>query len=488
MLEGAPVNVKDFGAVGDGVTDDTVAIQDAVNQSRGKILFFPKGNYLISDAVQLSRQSIVGETSTTHAPFVGTKFTLSTASAGITVGAESTIEHIMVDGDGVVGTKGITLLSNNHYNMLSDVQVTGCEYGLYISDSAWSQNIENSFFTSNKTNIYVGASSAIYFRGCEANNCTGAAGFHNIHVYKGQVTWTGGALQNPGALSYNMYNHDGTFVCYGIYVEGQTSNFSFYTFGDTQRAYTNIDSPVSFQSSDDGVAAIGNFAVVDVSNMKMIGSGSTNNHAFYSAGGIITMRNVEFFSTLSADSAYIELALTGINPNRPPITSSSARLIKSATPSEINSNSTLAQATTPTIDAAVFHTQGGGSFSVVGAGNTPNITIDLIGLLGTQKLTGMIGQQIVVVLVARYGDNSTANSYTSLSLDGDISGNSGSASDTGTYVPVNTWGYFSMGASLLVDAPTTLNAVVGFSNNDSGTCTDTYRIDRLDIYTLNNTW
>jgi hypothetical protein len=44
------VNVKDFGAVGDGVADDTAAIQAALNVGRG-VVFFPAGVYVVTNEV-----------------------------------------------------------------------------------------------------------------------------------------------------------------------------------------------------------------------------------------------------------------------------------------------------------------------------------------------------------------------------------------------------------------------------------------------------
>lgn len=44
------VNVRDFGAKGDGVTDDTTAIQAAASKAEGKSLYIPSGRYLLSSA------------------------------------------------------------------------------------------------------------------------------------------------------------------------------------------------------------------------------------------------------------------------------------------------------------------------------------------------------------------------------------------------------------------------------------------------------
>jgi hypothetical protein len=60
------VSVKDFGAVGDGVANDTAAIQAAVSANPGKIIFFPKGTYRTTSSINLysttnGHTSLVGE-------------------------------------------------------------------------------------------------------------------------------------------------------------------------------------------------------------------------------------------------------------------------------------------------------------------------------------------------------------------------------------------------------------------------------------------
>lgn len=65
---GDVINVKDFGAKGDGVTDDTAAIQAAIARIRsrtngsgwhGGAIYFPTGQYKIQDTIELSTTAAV---------------------------------------------------------------------------------------------------------------------------------------------------------------------------------------------------------------------------------------------------------------------------------------------------------------------------------------------------------------------------------------------------------------------------------------------
>jgi hypothetical protein len=51
--------VKDFGAVGDGSTDDSAAFLKAINESGGKVIAVPPGRYLITEIVEIRQSGTV---------------------------------------------------------------------------------------------------------------------------------------------------------------------------------------------------------------------------------------------------------------------------------------------------------------------------------------------------------------------------------------------------------------------------------------------
>lgn len=67
MIDGAPANVADFGAVGDGVADDTAAIQAAIN-SGAAIIVLNAGTYKITSTLNLNSfgQTLLGASVATY--------------------------------------------------------------------------------------------------------------------------------------------------------------------------------------------------------------------------------------------------------------------------------------------------------------------------------------------------------------------------------------------------------------------------------------
>ncbi len=111
-------SVKDFGAKGDGVNDDTAAIQNAVNSTSSGTLLFPAGTYKISNTINLlSNVTYQGQGATLHGS--GYFWLMQTAWGA----ANTAIEGITFDSGGLClnGTvTGLTLTGDTFQNLTAD--------------------------------------------------------------------------------------------------------------------------------------------------------------------------------------------------------------------------------------------------------------------------------------------------------------------------------------------------------------------------------
>ena len=130
-------SVKDFGAVGDGMTDDTAHIQAAIDAAEGAAVHFPPGRYLVEGTLTVPaftalRGSIAewgqGGTGITELIFPETG-----SVTGITCGVYAVIENLLIRGP-AAGTSTAIAGPSIH---LQNMAVTSFATGIALTDAVY---------------------------------------------------------------------------------------------------------------------------------------------------------------------------------------------------------------------------------------------------------------------------------------------------------------------------------------------------------------
>ena len=139
MIDGTPANVLDFGAVGDGVTDDTAAIQAAIDSA--KAIFLPEGTYIVTTITLDAEQTMFGSGMSSS---VIKKKTSDNTPAVVIVNTQNPNVPGMTDVQNfsIIGQDGalVPALSNAHGLLCTSDPAYG---GLYVTRV----NVENMRFS-----------------------------------------------------------------------------------------------------------------------------------------------------------------------------------------------------------------------------------------------------------------------------------------------------------------------------------------------------
>ena len=155
----SPLNVKSFGAKGDGVTDDSISIQRAINSLKeGGTLFFPSGKYAFGQTITLpSHIRILGDNRiSTILLYTGTDKAIVSGSREGRYGTGTyyiTIENIILRGRDA----GTGLFITSRYMTINNAEISHFAVGM-DSQYCWTNKFYNvSFFYNSDTAFRGGA-------------------------------------------------------------------------------------------------------------------------------------------------------------------------------------------------------------------------------------------------------------------------------------------------------------------------------------------
>lgn len=307
-LQDQEVSLKDFNAVGDGVTDDTVVIQAALDHcgATGKDLLIPAATFLISGALTLSsytkkfnirgcgaKSSIIKQSSTSAnaltisyggstdwgAEIRGVGFTCSTTSSGAAVSVSNANNIALRDCEfalfrTAVSASGATGVVAERCNVLSSDGnaaavgiVTGSGGRLFVCQATGSSNLGTGF--------QVGADSHI--RDCSASGWATQVSCSAADVRVSGGKYTGTSTTNGVVLSGDNAVADGVYVtgaALGVQISGQFGRIS-------------TCSAVSIPASCTGFSVSGVYGTISGSSASAASTTSTTGHLLNAAGGVV---------------------------------------------------------------------------------------------------------------------------------------------------------------------------------------------------------
>ena len=206
QYEGA-INVKWFGAKGDGVTDDTIAIQksiDSVAESGGTVII-PKGNY---------KRSILRITNKKNFNFIGNGATHLLLDSNASIMLEGVCENITIEGHTIIGNADATNVEDVGSGLNSLGQPINRQSGIANNSGQTLKNIR--ILNNNIYNVAIGISvnsdlsgvlDGIVIEGNHIENIYGinSGSGYGIHAAQGNLTSTNVLIKSN--YIKNAYRH-----------------------------------------------------------------------------------------------------------------------------------------------------------------------------------------------------------------------------------------------------------------------------------------
>lgn len=192
MISGAPVNVNDYGAVGDGITDDTVAIQTAINT--GADVVFPSSNYKITAPLSIGSQKLFGgivakninrsqtiiSISGNHACFVNKSGEISFEIDGFYIDYGASVPTNAGTSSNKIGFYFTTNTLWPAFSKISNCTVRGAWEAYYDNTGTYQSILERVFALNCRRSFFKQNGTTIKFDTCMAQG--GKQGFYIVDV------------------------------------------------------------------------------------------------------------------------------------------------------------------------------------------------------------------------------------------------------------------------------------------------------------------